>query len=79
MAAIKAASGLAVLVSSAAFQSDWVAKELKHALKLQAERDRQAFPVILLVLNVTNRALWRAVSMKNPSTSLSAVPPVVQP
>ncbi|MFM7287616.1 MAG: CHAT domain-containing protein, partial [Cyanobium sp.] len=53
VAAIEAASGLAVLVSPAAFQSDWVAKELKHALKVQAERGRAAFPVILLALNGT--------------------------
>jgi tetratricopeptide (TPR) repeat protein len=52
-AAIEAASGLAVLVSPAAFQSDWVAKELKHALKVQSERGRAGFPVILLALNGT--------------------------
>jgi len=52
-AAIEGASGLAVLVSPAAFQSDWVAKELKHALKVQSERGRAAFPVILLALNGT--------------------------
>jgi tetratricopeptide (TPR) repeat protein len=52
-AAIEAAAGLAVLVSPKAFESDWVAKELKHGLKLQAERGRAAFPVILLALNGT--------------------------
>jgi tetratricopeptide (TPR) repeat protein len=52
-AAIEAAAGLAVLVSPDAFQSDWVAKELKHGLKLQAERGRTAFPVIPLSLNGT--------------------------
>ncbi len=52
-AAIESAAGLAVLVSPAAFESDWVAKELKHGLKLQAERGRAAFPVILLALNGT--------------------------
>lgn len=51
--AIEAASGLAVLVSPDAFQSDWVAKELKHGLKVQAERGLDAFPVILLALNGT--------------------------
>jgi tetratricopeptide (TPR) repeat protein len=44
---------LAVLVSPKAFESDWVAKELKHGLKLQAERGLAAFPVILLALNGT--------------------------
>jgi hypothetical protein len=52
-AAIEKASGLAVLVSPDAFQSDWVAKELKHGLKMQAERGRAVFPVILLALNGT--------------------------
>lgn len=52
-AAIEEAAGLAVLVSPDAFQSDWVAKELKHGLKVQAERGLAAFPVILLALNGT--------------------------
>ena len=42
-----------MLVSPKAFESDWVARELKHGLKLQAERGRAAFPVILLALNGT--------------------------
>jgi tetratricopeptide (TPR) repeat protein len=52
-AAIEAASGLAVLVSPKAFESDWVARELKHGLKVQAERGLAAFPVVLLALNGT--------------------------
>jgi hypothetical protein len=52
-AAIEAASGFAVLVSPAALQSRWVGKELRHALKVQAERGRDAFPVIPLSLNGT--------------------------
>jgi len=52
-AAIEAAAGLAVLVSPDAFQSDWVARELKHGLKVQAERGLAAFPVFLLALNGT--------------------------
>jgi tetratricopeptide (TPR) repeat protein len=52
-AAIEAASGLAVLVSPKAFESDWVARELKHGLKVQAERGLDAFPVFLLALNGT--------------------------
>jgi tetratricopeptide (TPR) repeat protein len=54
--AIEAAAGLAVLVSPAAFQSDWVINELKHGLKVQAERGRDAFPVILLALDGTKPA-----------------------
>jgi tetratricopeptide (TPR) repeat protein len=52
-AAIEAAAGLAVLVSPASLQSRWVGKELRHGLKLQAERGRTAFPVIPLSLNGT--------------------------
>ena len=52
-AAIEAAAGLAVLVSPASLQSRWVGKELRHGLKLQAERGRTAFPVIPLSLNST--------------------------
>jgi tetratricopeptide (TPR) repeat protein len=55
-AAIEAAAGLVVLVSPAAFQSDWVINELKHGLKVQAERGRDAFPVILLALDGTKPA-----------------------
>jgi len=52
-AAIEAGAGLAVLVSPASLQSRWVGKELRHGLKLQAERGRAAFPVIPLSLNGT--------------------------
>ncbi len=55
-AAIEASAGLAVLVSPEAFESEWVAKELKHALKVQAERGGAAFPVLLLALNGTKPA-----------------------
>ena len=52
-AAIEQAAGLAMLVSPDALQSDWVATELKHGPKVQAERGLVAFPVILLALNGT--------------------------
>ena len=55
-AAIEAAAGLVVLVSPAAFQSNWVINELKHGLKVQDERGRDAFPVILLALDGTKPA-----------------------
>ena len=55
-AAIEIGEGLVVLVSPAAFQSDWVINELKHGLKVQAERGRDAFPVILLALDGTKPA-----------------------
>jgi len=55
-AAIDGADGLAVLVSPEAFQSAWVAKELKHGLKVQAQRGRESFPVLLLALDGTKPA-----------------------
>lgn len=55
-AAIEVSAGLAVLVSPDALQSDWVARELKYALELRAERGRAAFPVLLLALNGTKPA-----------------------
>ena len=51
--AIEAASGYAVVVSSNAFQSEWVSDELEHAVKVQKKRGKDAFPVIPLSLNGT--------------------------
>ncbi|MFM9104227.1 MAG: toll/interleukin-1 receptor domain-containing protein, partial [Cyanobium sp.] len=74
-AAIEKAAGLAVLVSPKAFESDWVARELKHALKLQAERGRQAFPVILLALNGTKPASLAGYFDEEPaSIAVSSAP-----
>jgi hypothetical protein len=50
-AAIEGAMGMAVLVSPAALQSEWVFKELQHALRVRAERGQAAYPVILLSLD----------------------------
>jgi tetratricopeptide (TPR) repeat protein len=51
--AIEAASGLAVLVSSASLQSRWVGKELRHGLQVQKQRGRERFAVLPLSLNGT--------------------------
>ena len=51
--AIEKASAFAVVVSPAALQSNWVGKELRHALAVQKERGKDKFPVIPLSLNGT--------------------------
>ena len=52
--AIDRSSGVLVLISARAKDSAWVAKELKHALKVQAERGGpDAFPVVPLLLDGT--------------------------
>lgn len=50
-AAIGAAAGLAVIVSINGLQSEWVGEEVTYALKLQAERGRDKFPVVPLALD----------------------------
>jgi tetratricopeptide (TPR) repeat protein len=51
--AIRDASAFAVVVSTDALQSKWVAKELRYALDVQKERGRDKYPVIPLSLNGT--------------------------
>lgn len=51
--AIDAASAYAVVVSLDALQSNWVGKELRHALKLRKKHGKDWFPVIPLSLNGT--------------------------
>ncbi len=51
--AIEAASAFAVVVSPAALQSSWVGDELRHALKVQKKRGKDAYPVIPLSLDGT--------------------------
>jgi len=66
-AAIEASAGLAVLVSPAALQSEWVGKELVHGLKVQAERGRDVFPVIPLSLNGTRLGVLQALFKEEPT------------
>ncbi len=49
--AIKNAAAYAVLVSPPALQSQWIGKELRHALKIQEQRSKEKFPVIPLCLD----------------------------
>ncbi len=51
--AMEEASAFAVVVSPAGLQSKWVGKELRHALNLQEQRGREAFPVFALALDGT--------------------------
>jgi len=51
--AIEESSAFAVVVSTDLLQSTWVGKELRYALKLQAERGKDKFPIIPLSLNGT--------------------------
>ncbi len=74
-AAIEAAAGLAVLVSPESLQSRWVGKELRHGLKLQAERGRAAFPVIPLSLNGTRLGVLEDFFDEEPTyISVSSAP-----
>lgn len=50
-AAIGASAGLAVIVSTHGLQSKWLGKELRYALKLQAARGADRFPVIPLAVD----------------------------
>lgn len=52
-AAIDAASAYAVIVSPDSLQSNWVGKELRHALAVRDQRGKDKFPVIPLSLNDT--------------------------
>src|SRR2546427_3209102 len=51
--AIEGASAYAVVISPDTLQSKWVGKELRHALDVQKQRGRSAFPVIPLSLDGT--------------------------
>jgi tetratricopeptide (TPR) repeat protein len=51
--AIREASAFAVVVSTDALQSKWVAKELRYALDVQKERGKDKYPVVPFSLNGT--------------------------
>lgn len=51
--AIEDASAFAIVVSPNAFQSEWVGRELQHALDVQKQRGNDVFPVVPLSLNGT--------------------------
>jgi hypothetical protein len=66
--AIAEASGYAVVVSPDSLQSDWVGRELKHALKVQRQKQKAKnnFPVIPLSLNGTKLGVLEALFKKKP-------------
>jgi tetratricopeptide (TPR) repeat protein len=55
--AIEQAAGYAIVISSASLQSRWVGKELRHALEVQKQKQKQRhgnrYPVIPLLLDDT--------------------------
>lgn len=57
--AIEEASAFAVVISPAAFQSDWVGDELAHALKVQEQCGRANYPVIPLSLDRTRLGVFK--------------------
>jgi tetratricopeptide (TPR) repeat protein len=66
--AIEDASAFAVVVSPDALQSEWVGKELRHALDLQQQRGRDEFPVIPLLLNGTKLGAFGTLFREEPKT-----------
>src|SRR5580658_10847123 len=57
--AIEESSAVAVVVSPHSLQSEWVGKELRHALEVQKHRGREQFPVFVLSLDDTKLGVLR--------------------
>lgn len=64
--AIEAANAFAVVVSPGALQSEWVPDELEHAVALQKDRGRAAFPIIPLLLDGTRLGAFRNLIGEQP-------------
>ncbi|HKU75138.1 MAG TPA: TIR domain-containing protein [Pyrinomonadaceae bacterium] len=64
--AIETASAFAVVVSPAAFQSDWVGDELAIALKVQKDLGRASYPVIPLALDGTKLGVFKKLIGEEP-------------
>ncbi len=64
--AIEAASAYAIVVSTDSLQSIWVGRELKHALKIQAERGKEKYPVIPLALDNTKLGVLEGFFKEEP-------------
>lgn len=78
--AIEEAEAFAVVVSPSSLQSSWVGEEPDHAIKVQKQRGKDAYPVIPLSLDGTSSARWRSSSAASRSTSRSAaLPEVLKP
>lgn len=65
-AAIESASAYAVVVSPDAMRSEWVGKELKHALDVQRQRGRKQYRVIPLSLDGTKLGALEAFFEEEP-------------
>src|SRR5688572_22985018 len=65
--AIEESTAYAVVVSPGALQSNWVGKELRHALEVQKERGREQFPVIPLSLNGTKLGVLEVIFGEEPA------------
>lgn len=65
--AIEEASAFAVVVSPEALQSRWVGQEVRHALKVQRKRGREAYPVIPLSLNNTKLGVLEELFGEEPA------------
>ena len=71
--AIEAAAGFLVLVSPDSLQSRWVGKELSHAIAVQRQRGRGAYPVIPLLLDNCRLGAFEVLLGEEPITiSLSS-------
>ena len=66
-AAIEAAAGLAVLVSTESLQSRWVGKEVQYGIQIQGQRGRDPFPVIPLSLNGTRLGVLEGLFEEEPT------------
>jgi tetratricopeptide (TPR) repeat protein len=64
---IEEASAFAVLVSPQGLQSKWVAKELRHALKVREQRGKEKFPVIPLSLDGTRLGVLEEIFGEEPA------------
>lgn len=64
--AITEAHAFMFIVSPAAHQSDWVGRELAHAVGLQKQRGAQAFPIIPVVLNGTRLGVFTQILGQEP-------------
>lgn len=64
--AITQAKAFAVIVSPAALQSEWMGKELAHAVRLQKQRGKASFPIIPIALDGTQLGVLTQILGEEP-------------
>lgn len=64
--AITQAKAFAVIVSPAALQSEWMGKELAHAVRLQKQRGQASFPIIPIALDGTQLGMLTQILGQEP-------------